>query len=181
MKHVLFPGMALLCAVLLASCATPYQAQSLTGGYTEFLTAPDEATVMFHGNGYTPAERVVIMTALRCADVTLQHGYRYFVITGAADVSRHWSSTTPGYATTHSYASAYGFGNFATASGSSYTTTVPPGTISFYKPGLSVSIKMSSSETALEPFGMFFNGQKARPKDAAFLSQSLRRFLGIKS
>jgi hypothetical protein len=83
---------------------------------------------MFHGNGYTPVERVVVMTALRCADVTLQHGYRYFVVTGAADFSRRSSFTTPGYSSTYGTASAYGFGNFATAHGTSYTTTTPPQT-----------------------------------------------------
>jgi hypothetical protein len=181
MKRVVLPGTTLLCAILFASCATPYQSQGLTGGYSDFLTAPDEATIMFHGNGYTPAERVVLMTALRCADVTLQRGYRYFVVTGAADVSGHFSFTTPGYATTYGSANAYGFGNFATAYGTSYTTVTPPQTFNIYKPGLSVAIKMSNSESALEPFGAFFNGQKARPKDAAFLSQSLRQFLGVKS
>jgi hypothetical protein len=66
---------------LLARCATEYQPQSFTGGFSDFMTAPDEAVVTFHGNGYTPAERVVEMAALRCAEVTLQHGYRYFVVT----------------------------------------------------------------------------------------------------
>jgi hypothetical protein len=181
MKRILLPGMTLLCAIFFASCATPYQPQGLTGGYSDFLTAPDEATIIFHGNGYTPAERVVLMTALRCAEVTLQHGYRYFIITGAADVSNRSSFTTPGYATTYGSANAYGFGSFATAYGTSYTTVTPPRTFNIYKPGLSVAIKMSNRESALEPFGAFFNGQKARPKDAAFLSRSLRQFLGIKS
>jgi hypothetical protein len=49
-----------------------------------------------------------------------------------------------------------------------------------YKPGLMVSIKMSNNEKALEPLGMVINGQKARPKDAAFLRELLRQYLGIK-
>ena len=71
MKRMLLPGMTLLWANFFASCATPYQPQGPTCGYSDFLTAPDEATIIFHGNGYTPAERVVLMTALRCAEVTL--------------------------------------------------------------------------------------------------------------
>ena len=51
----------------------------LAGGFSDYLTAPDEAIVMFHGNGYTSIERVIATTALRCAEVTLAHGYRYFV------------------------------------------------------------------------------------------------------
>jgi hypothetical protein len=30
---------------LLASCGTTYQAQGFTGGYADFLTAPDEASL----------------------------------------------------------------------------------------------------------------------------------------
>jgi hypothetical protein len=132
---------------------------------------------MFRGNGYTSIERLVAMTALRCAEVTLAHGYRYFVGTSVADLSRQSSFTTPGYA--HTYSSASEFGNFAT--GTATTTFTPPQTFNIYKPALLISIKMSNNERSLEPLGMVINGQKARPKDAAFLSKSLRQFLGIKS
>jgi len=37
------------------------------------------------------------------------------------------------------------------------------------------------NEKSLEPLGMEINGQKARPKDAAFLRESLRQYFGIKS
>jgi hypothetical protein len=48
----------LLWVGLLAGCATEYQPQSFTGGFSDYMTAPDETVVTFHGNGYTPAERV---------------------------------------------------------------------------------------------------------------------------
>jgi hypothetical protein len=115
------------------------------------------------------------MTALRCAEVTLKNGYRYFVGTSIADLSSQSSFTTPGYA--HTYGSATAFGNYAT--GTATTTITPPQTFSFYKPGIMVSIKMSNNEKSLESFGIVINGQKVRPKDAAFLSQSLRQALGI--
>jgi hypothetical protein len=38
------------------------------------------------------------MAVLRCAEVTLQQGYRYFVLTGALDASETSSFTTPGFA-----------------------------------------------------------------------------------
>jgi hypothetical protein len=104
-----------------------YQLQSFTGGFSDYMTAPDEAVVTFHCIGYTPAERVVEMAALRCAEVTLQHGYRYFVVTNVADLSGNSSFTTPGYAQTPGYANA--FGNFAT--GSAITTHQPPRTFTF--------------------------------------------------
>jgi hypothetical protein len=162
---------------MLASCATSYQPQSFTGGYSEYLTAPDEAVITFHGNGYTSAERVGQMTALRAAEVTLQHGYRYFIATGIFDQSTNSSFTTPGFANT--YGSVFGYGNYAT--GSATTVFTPPQTFNIYKPAISVTIRMSNDEQSLEPLGMLIGGQKIRPKDAAFLSQSLRQFLGIKS
>jgi hypothetical protein len=161
----------------LAGCATDYQPQGFTGGYDDYLTAPDVAVVTFHGNGYTAAERVVEMAGLRCAEMTLAHGYRYFVMLGASDVSRTSSFTTPGYANT--YGSAYAVGNYATGSATTYIT--PPRTFSFYKPGILVSIKMSNDERSLESLGMIMNGQRARPQDAGFLTQSLRQHLGIRN
>ena len=172
MKHF-----ALLAHLALASCATGYQPQSFTGGFSDYLTAPDEAVITFHGNGYTSVERVIEMTALRCADVTLKNRYRYFVGTSIADLSSQSSFTTPGYAQT--YGSATAFGNYAT--GTATTTITPPQTFNIYKPAIMVSIKMSNDEKSLEPIGMVVNGQKLRPKDAAFLSQSLRQALGIKN
>ena len=67
-------------------------------GIAEFLTAPDEAVITFRGKGYTSPEPVIEMAALRCADATLAHGYHYFVITSATDMSRHSLFSTPGYA-----------------------------------------------------------------------------------
>jgi len=141
------------------------------------MTAPDEAVITFHGNGYTSAERVLQMAALRCADVTLQHGYRYFVGVSVADLSSNSSFTTPGYAST--YGSVFGYGDYATANATTIYT--PTQRFNIYKPGISVSIRMSNDEKSLEPLGMVISGQKARPRDAAFLQQSLRQALGIKS
>jgi len=181
MKHVPLPGTVLPCAALLTGCATSYQPESFTSGFSGYMTAPDEAVVTFRGNGYTSPERVVEMTALRCAEVTLQRGYRYFVATGASDISRNFSFTTPGYATTHAYGTVSGFGNYGTVSGNAYTTVSPPQTFNIYKPAVMVAIKMSNNEKSLESLGIVINGQKALPKDAAFLSNSLRQYLSVKA
>ena len=55
--------------------------------------------------------------------------------------------------------------------GSATTTVVPPETETFFKPGVHIAIKMSNDEKSLQTLGL--------PKDAAFLSQSLRRHLGM--
>lgn len=138
-----------------------------TGGYTDYLTGPDTAIVTFDANGYTPVTTAMDMTALRCCEVTLSHGFRYFKELNMADLSVNTSATIPGFATTTSYANAYGFGNFATAQGNSFTTIQPPQTIGFHKPFFRVTIQML---------------QKPVPGalDAAFLQSNLKQHLGIK-
>jgi|SRR5271165_6934291 len=167
---------ALLWIGLLAGCATEYQPQSFTGGFSDYMQAPDVATVMFHGNGYTSSERVYEMTMLRCAELTLTHGYRYFILIAVTDMSSQSSFTIPGYATT--YGSVYGSRNFATVTAN--TVSTPPQTLNVYKPAAMVTIKMSNNENSLEPMGRVIEGGMQRPQDAAFLSNSLRHFLGVK-
>ena len=143
----------LLASIALVGCETGYQPQSFAGGYSEVLTAPDEAVITFSGNGFTSGERVLKMAALRCAEVTLAHGYRYFVETGLSTQS---SCTTPGYAQTYCYPTA--FGNFAI--GTASTPYIPPQQFYVYKPALTVSIKMSNDQRALEPYGMVIKWPK---------------------
>jgi hypothetical protein len=160
-------------ACVLTGCSTPYQPNSLLGGYTDYMVAPDEAIVTFYGNGYTPAMKVIQMAARRCAEVTLQHSYRYFVGTSASDQSVNYSFSTPGYASTYGQGSAVGYGNYASGSFSSNTIITPPQTYNIHKPALTVAIKMSNDEKSLEPYGMVIQGVKVHPRDAAFLVQSL--------
>lgn len=86
------------------------------------------------------------------------------------------SFTIPGYAQT--YGSAVATGNFAT--GTAITTYTPSQTYRFFKPGVTVTIKMSNNAKSLEPYESFMFGHHTEPKDAAFLRQSLRQCLGIK-
>jgi hypothetical protein len=104
---------------------------------------------------------------------SMQHGYRYFVGTAASDASSNSSFTTPGYASTYGHGSAVGYGNYATGNFSSNTIITPPQTYNIHKPALTVAIKMSNDEKSLEPYGMVISGVKVRPRDAAFLIQSL--------
>jgi hypothetical protein len=160
-------------ACVLTGCSTPYQPNGALVGYSDYMVAPDEAIVTFYGNGYTGAMQVIQMTARRCAEVTLQHGYRYFVGTAASDASSNYSFTTPGYASAYGHGSAVGYGNFASGNFSSNTIITPPQTYNVHKPALTVAIKMSNNEKSLEPYGMVIARIKARPRDAAFLIQSL--------
>jgi hypothetical protein len=148
----------------LASCATDYHPQSFTGGYSEFKIAPDTASVTFNGNGFTSGQRAAQMAILRCADLTLQSGYRYFTVEGGSSGISNSYFTTPGFATTN----VYGYGNYATAN----TFITPPQVYNIQKPSVTITIRMASSEKALLPYG---HGVL----DAKYVSASVRGSLGI--
>jgi hypothetical protein len=140
--------------LLLTACSTPYQPNNFFGGYTDYMIQPNEALVAFQGNGFTSARDVLLMLGRRCAEVTVKHGYRYFVLARATDLSTGWSYTTPGYANTYGTGSAYGFGNYATGSYHATTVITPPETISGVKPVVSAVIIMSNNPESLKPLGM---------------------------
>jgi hypothetical protein len=122
-----------LVVVFLQACsATPYQKQKsiYSGGYTETQLDENVFRVSFDGNEYTGADRVADFTLLRSADLTLQHGYSYFVVIDANSYSNYSAFTMP--TTSHTTASAHGFGN--SAYGSATTTTTGGQTFLVSKP-----------------------------------------------
>jgi hypothetical protein len=157
--------------LLEVGCVSPteYQPEGFSGGFSDFMRAPDEGVVIFRGNGYTSRERLLAMTALRCAELTLAHGYRYNVISSFRDISTNSSYTTPGYATSQTYGNVSGFGTGAMVSGNTYTTVIPPQSVSVYKPALMVGIEMSNNPASLQSLG--------EVHDATWTSQSMRQFV----
>lgn len=83
------------CAILLliAGCTTAYQKSGATGGFTETQVAPNMWRVTFSGNGYTSDSRAEDLALLRSADLTIQNGYRYFVLLQSGSKSSY--STVP--------------------------------------------------------------------------------------
>ncbi|MFZ0676389.1 CC0125/CC1285 family lipoprotein [Candidatus Binatus sp.] len=71
---------ALSAACLLASCATAYQPDGVSGGYTDQVRNGNVAKVSFRGNGLTPPESVHSYILRRCAELTIEDGYSYFVL-----------------------------------------------------------------------------------------------------
>jgi hypothetical protein len=69
---------ALSATCLLASCATAYQPDGVSGGYSDKVLAGNTVQVTFRGNLLTPPETVHSFLLRRCAEVTLQDGYNYF-------------------------------------------------------------------------------------------------------
>ena len=75
-------------AVLLSGCATPYKPDGLMGGFSERQLGQDVFVVSFQGNGYTRDQRARDFLLLRCAEVTLSHGGKYFRLVGSGSDSR---------------------------------------------------------------------------------------------
>lgn len=70
-----------LLGMFLSGCATSYQSQGYTGeGYYESRTGENTFEVSFRGNRHTPRERVVDFSLLRSSEVTIENGFRYFIV-----------------------------------------------------------------------------------------------------
>ena len=67
-------------AFLLAGCATAYQPDGVSGGYSDQLRDGNIVQVSFRGNGLTTPATLESFVLRRCAEVTLQDGFNYFVL-----------------------------------------------------------------------------------------------------
>lgn len=68
--------------ILLSYCAipTPYHTKGLTGGFSDTQLAENVFHVSFDGNGFTTRERASDFNLLRCAEISLSHGFPFFMI-----------------------------------------------------------------------------------------------------
>lgn len=88
--------------VISTGCGTKYQKQTfLSGGYSEIQTNPDSFIVYFKGNGSTSNERTLKYVLLRASELTIQNGYKHFVIVDTSDESSSYT-----YSSTRNTASA---------------------------------------------------------------------------
>jgi hypothetical protein len=156
----------LLLGAFLSGCATAYQRQGFSGGYSETQLGEENIfQVSFRGNGYTRGERASDFTLLRSAEVTTENGFRYFIVVESGKDSSLSTYTTP----TQSYTtgSAYGYGN--TAYGSATTTTYGGQTYMIRKPSATNTIVCFKEKP--EVAGLVF--------DAEFVKKSLKQKYGI--
>ena len=113
MKIVLF-----LAISLLSACATTYQPYSYVGGggYKDVQLSQNGFKVTFEANGYTSTTQATDMALLRSADLTIQNGFKYFVVVSAADDSSGMIYRTP----TTTTATVSGVGNTAYGTAQTY-------------------------------------------------------------
>lgn len=120
-----------------AGCATGYQKVGLTGGYSNMKIQDNIFKVQFRGNAYTSREKTEDFALLRCAEVALENGYRYFVVLEEKSSSKKGAYTTPVQANTYGTVNVYG------NSGSYHqNTTVTGGQTHFFsKPSTQTTIQ----------------------------------------
>jgi hypothetical protein len=77
-------GLAILIAAVLTGCATGYQPYSITGGYKDQQVGPNRYYVEFFGNGNTTRDTVFAYWLYRCAELTQEKGFDYFIVVSDA-------------------------------------------------------------------------------------------------
>lgn len=107
MKRVL--AVCVSTAVGLAGCATAYQRDGLTGGFSETQLDENVWRVKFVGNGYTDDQTAEEFALLRSAELTLEKGYSHFVLAGSRSSTKTGAFTTP--RTAYTTGNAYAYGN----------------------------------------------------------------------
>tara|TARA_B100000161_G_C33517265_1_gene399347 strand:- start:370 stop:1014 length:645 start_codon:yes stop_codon:yes gene_type:complete len=112
---------SIIIILFLVSCGTQYQATSWTGGYSETQLGENMFKVYFQGNGYTSSQKAADMCLLRCAEICIEKGYKYFAIIDASEKTTQSSFTTPIQTHTTGTVNYYG-GNTLYGSSNSFTT-----------------------------------------------------------
>lgn len=104
-------------SLFLTACATQYQSQGFSGGFSESQISNDTFDVAFNGNGYTSPQRARDLNLLRSAELALESGFSHFVILDrSASVDRSTSVTTSNTMVT---------GGYGSLNATSFATTIP--------------------------------------------------------
>jgi hypothetical protein len=144
----------LVCATaLLAGCATAYQPQGLSGGFTETQLDTNVWRVAFKGNGYTHGERAEDFAILRSAELTLANGFSHFAFAESKTANEVSSYTAP--TTTYTTANASAYGN--TVRGTAITQTYGGGTTFISKPSAKNVVVMFNGKP--DTGGLVFDAQ----------------------
>lgn len=82
-------AIAFIVTFFVAGCATTYQPNSFSGGYSDFQIDPSTVRVSFRGNGYTEKGLVEVYLLYRSAEITVNQGFDWFVIS-EREGEREW-------------------------------------------------------------------------------------------
>lgn len=88
----------LVVSLLCAGCATKYQPEGFTGGYSELQLSQDSYRISVAGNGYTSTKRAEEIALLRASELTLEKGFERFIV-GGGGVRQEYAGRTDVQAT----------------------------------------------------------------------------------
>lgn len=112
---------ASLLFLVCAGCATSYQKDGFSGGYSEMKLAENVYKVTFRGNGYTSSERVGNYFLRRCAEITKQTGNKFFVLNDDKAILDQKIHQSPGSSQTSSTINPTYTGGYQYNSTTNYT------------------------------------------------------------
>lgn len=115
--------LALTSALCLAGCATKYQSNGLTGGFSDRWLGDNVYRVSFNGNGHTSPVWAADMALIRSAELAIHNGYSNFIVIDGRSSSDTYQFSTPPSTTTG--VDAYGYARTTTYGGQSFTITKP--------------------------------------------------------
>jgi hypothetical protein len=134
------------------------------GGYSDSRLDSNTVRVSFYGNGNTARESVENDMLYRCAEVTIQDGFDYFVIV-TGDITPTYSSfRTPGIYNQYTNTNMNFYGNNGYASS---TTT------GYYQPGQTFNIRKFESTVLIK----MFNGKKPAGLSNAYDAHELIAYM----
>ena len=116
-------ALTLICLMIVAGCSTGYHKQGFSGGYTDMCIQDDIYQVSFNANGYTGSQKAADFALLRCAEMALEKGCKYFSVLNENSDSKTSLHTTPTTTYNSGNVNMYGTGNYASGSYSGYSQT----------------------------------------------------------
>lgn len=82
-------------------CSTPYGPAGALGGYSDLRLDRNVYKINFGGNGFTSSEQTQTFVLRRAAELTIQNGYKYFVLLDANTNNNVTFNVTPGQINTN--------------------------------------------------------------------------------
>ena len=79
--------------IFISGCATTYHSKSFTGGFSETQLGENIFLVSFKGDGFTHKDSTIDFTLLRSAEITMENGFKYFVIFESDDENTYSAQT----------------------------------------------------------------------------------------
>ena len=167
-------NIAFVCLTLvIAGCATGYGKKSWRFGYSDRRIDNNTFLVSFQANAATSQATLQTYVLLRCAEVTAEAGYDYFIIVEASDTGKSISMIMPGSSTSYTtgsgsgYASTYRNMTYGSASGSATTTTQS-------SPGYAFGVRLPGSTVTIKAF----HGKKPNDNPMAYDAREVIKYVG---